>query len=385
MVDREDALELHRKNPGKIEVDSTVEINDREDLNLVYTPGVAEPCKEIDQDEKDVYEYTSKGNMVGIVSDGSAVLGLGDIGPEASMPVMEGKADLMKEFGDIDGFPICLETEEPEEIIETVRRIAPTLGAVNLEDISAPECFEVEDRLKQELDIPVFHDDQHGTAIVVKAALENAFSLVGKQLEDSKITIIGAGASGFATAEFLDRSGTGEIVVVDSDGIVTIDSDSPYKRRLARELDLGEEGGSLEDALEEADAMIGLSTGGIVSQKMVRSMSEDPVIFALANPEPEITPSQADVAGAAITATGRSDFDNQVNNSLAFPGVLRGALDVRASEINHEMKEAASEAIADFIEPEKDTIVPETLDREMAEQVAEKVREAAHSTGVSEE
>ncbi len=382
MVDREEALELHSKNPGKISVEPSVEIDDAEDLGLVYTPGVAEPCHEIDRDRENAYQYTSKGNLVAVVSDGSAVLGLGDIGPEASMPVMEGKANLMKKFGDVDGFPVVLDVQDTDKIIESVERMAPTFGGINLEDISAPKCFEIEEDLKEKLDIPVFHDDQHGTAIVVKAALENALELAEKSLEDSRIVIIGAGASGIAVANFLVNAGAEKVVPVDSSGVLDPESGNGYKAELAEKTLAREESGSLEDAMEGADAVIGLSTAGVISEEMIESMAEDPVVFALANPEPEIMPEDARDAGAFITATGRSDFDNQVNNSLAFPGVFRGALDARATDINEEMKLAASEAIKNFVESERDKIVPETLDRELAMDVAEKVEEAARETGV---
>jgi malate dehydrogenase (oxaloacetate-decarboxylating) len=383
MVDRDEALELHSKNPGKISVEASVEIEDRDDLNLVYTPGVAEPCKEIDEDEEKAYNYTTKGNMVAVVSDGSAVLGLGDIGPEASMPVMEGKANLMKKFGEIDGVPICLDSETAGDIVEQVEALEPTFGAINLEDIKAPRCFRVEETLKKSLDIPVFHDDQHGTAIVVGAALRNALELAEKDLEDSRIAISGAGASGIAVANFLLDMGAEKIVPVDSSGILRTDDSNNYKADLAERTLASEEEGNLSDAMEDADVFIGLSAPGIVSKDMVESMADDAIVFALANPEPEIKPDDAKEAGAFITATGRSDFENQVNNSLAFPGVFRGALNVRASEINEEMKEAASDAIREFIEPEKDKIVPETLDRELAMEIAEQVKEAARITGVN--
>ncbi|MFB6203149.1 MAG: NADP-dependent malic enzyme [Candidatus Nanohaloarchaea archaeon] len=383
MVDREKALETHSENPGKITVEPSMELESREDLDYVYTPGVAEPCREIDSDREKVYDYTSKGNLVAVVSDGSAVLGLGDIGPEASMPVMEGKANLMKKFGDVDGFPLVLDSDE-EGIVETVERMAPGFGAVNLEDIRAPRCFRVEQELKQKLDIPVFHDDQHGTAIVVLAALRNALELVDKDLEDSRIVVLGMGAAGYAVTKFLGSAGAEKILPLDSSGILDEDREEDYKREIARETAASEVSGGLEEAMEGADVLIGLSTGGIVSGEMVRSMEDDAVVFALANPEPEILPREAREAGAAITATGRSDFDNQVNNSLAFPGVFRGALDARAREINEEMKIAASEAISDFIEPERDSIVPETVDRELAMEIADRVREAARESGAAE-
>ena len=383
MVDREQALELHRKNPGKISVEPSVKVEDKEDLNLVYTPGVAEPCKEISEDKEEAYNYTTKGNMVAVVSDGSAVLGLGDIGPEASMPVMEGKSNLMKKFGGVDGVPICLDSETAGDIVEQVKALEPTFGAINLEDIKAPRCFRVERTLRKSLDIPVFHDDQHGTAIVVGAALRNALELAEKDLEDARITISGAGASGIAVAKFLMDAGAENIVPVDSSGILRTDDDNRFKAQLAEKTLASEEQGSLEDAMEDSDVFIGLSAPGIVSTEMVESMAENSIVLALANPDPEILPEDAREGGAFITATGRSDFDNQVNNSLAFPGVFRGALDVRASEINEEMKIAASEAIRNFIEPKKDEIVPDTLDKELAMTIAEKVSEAAVETGVS--
>lgn len=383
MVDREEALKLHRENPGKISVEPSVKVETVEDLNLVYTPGVAEPCREIAEDTEKAYEYTSKGNLVAVVSDGSAVLGLGDIGAEASMPVMEGKSNLMKKFGEVDGVPVCINADSAQDIIEHVEREAPTYGAINLEDIKAPRCFKAEEALKDKLDIPVFHDDQHGTAIVVLAALKNALEIAEKDLSEVRIAISGAGASGIAVANFLIEAGAQEIVPVDSSGILRTDDENEYKADLAKRTQASEEQGDLSDAMKDADVFIGLSAPGIVSKEMVGSMADDSIVFALANPEPEILPEDAREAGAFITATGRSDFQNQVNNSLAFPGVFRGALDVKASSINEEMKEAASEAIQEFIEPEKDKIVPETLDKELAMDIAEKVSEAARETGVA--
>ncbi len=384
MVQKEEALKLHSQNPGKISVEASVKIEDDEDLSMVYTPGVAEPCKLIAKDNKKVYDYTSKGNLVAVVSDGTAVLGLGDIGPEASMPVMEGKANLLKKFGSINGFPLVLDGNEPQDIIKTVESVAPTFGAINLEDISAPECFRIEEALKERLDIPVFHDDQHGTAIVVLAALKNALKLLDKNLEDSRIVIVGAGAAGIAVSNFLIEAGAKNIVPVDSKGIIKTADDNIYKAQLAEKTLASEEKGSLSEAMEDADVVIGLSVGGLISKSMVSSMAENPIVFALANPEPEILPKDALDAGAAITATGRSDFDNQVNNSLAFPGVFRGALDANASEINEAMKIAASEAIAEFKSPEKDSIVPQTLDEELAIAIAESVVDAAKKTGAAE-
>lgn len=383
MVNKDKALKTHSKNPGKISIETSVDIDSREDLDMIYTPGVAEPCKEIDKDKENVYKYTAKGNLVAVVSDGSAVLGLGDIGPEASMPVMEGKANLMKKFGEVDGFPVCIEAENAREIIQQTKALEPTFGAINLEDIKAPRCFKVEEELEDIMDIPVFHDDQHGTAIVVGAALKNALKLAEKDIEDARIVISGAGASGIAVADFLLDMGAENVVPLDSSGTLRTDDENHYKADLARRTLASEESGGLENAMEDADVFIGLSVGGLVSKEMVESMAEDPIVFALANPDPEILPDDAKEAGAFITATGRSDFDNQVNNSLAFPGIFRGALDVRSSTINDEMKVAASEAIAGFIEPEKDRIVPKTLDKELAMTIAERVKEAAKETGVA--
>ncbi len=382
MTLEEDALELHSKNPGKISVEASVDIETKEDLNLVYTPGVAEPCRKIAENKEEAYNYTSKKNLVAVVSDGSAVLGLGDIGPEASMPVMEGKANLLKKFGEVDGFPLVVDTESSKEIIETVERVAPTLGAVNLEDISAPECFEIENRLQEKLDIPVFHDDQHGTAIVVLAALRNSLKLVDKEMEDLKIVVSGVGAAGIAVSKILDSAGTENILPVDSLGIISQDRGNKHKQRLASELGVTEEG-DLEDAMKNADVLIGLSIGGIVSKEMVESMNENAVVFALANPDPEIMPDEAKEAGAEIVATGRSDFPNQVNNSIAFPGIFRGAIDAEATEINEEMKRAASKAISESLEPEKERILPDTLDKELAMKIASKVKKAAEETNVT--
>lgn len=381
MVDREEALELHRKNPGKISVEASVDINSREDLDLVYTPGVAEPCKEIAAEKEKSYRYTSRGNMVAVVSDGSAVLGLGDIGPEASMPVMEGKANLLKKFGDVNTFPLVLDADTEEDFMAHVEALAPSFGGINLEDIKAPECFRIEQELDEKLDIPVFHDDQHGTAIVVAAALRNSLEGVGKSLEDARIVVTGVGAAGYATIEFLRAEGAENIVPVDSSGILE-SGGNEFKQELYDDTLASEESGGLEDAMEDADVMIGLSIGGIVSKEMIESMAPDPIVFALANPDPEILPSEARDAGAAITATGRSDFENQVNNSLAFPGIFRGALDCRASEVNEDMKIAASRAISEYAED--DQIVPETVDKDLAMEIAEKVEKAARETGVAQ-
>ena len=383
MDNKDKALELHSTIPGKISVETSVNIEDKEDLGLVYTPGVAEPCKKISNSKENVYKYTSKGNLVAVVSDGSAVLGLGDIGPEAAMPVMEGKANLMKKFGDVDGFPICLDEKEPQSIIEAVKNIAPTFGAINLEDISSPKCFEIERKLKEDLGIPVFHDDQHGTAIVVYAALKNALKLRGTELKNARITIIGSGAAGNAVANFLVEEGAEKVIPVDSSGILRIDDEDVYKSKLAEKTMASEVEGGLDEALKNSDVVIGLSKGGLLSKEMIKTMNEDPIVFALANPDPEIKPQEAKEAGAFITATGRSDFANQVNNSLAFTGVFKGALEANATDINEEMKEAASKAIAEFQEAKKDKIVPETLDKELANKIAKEVRKAAEETGVT--
>lgn len=383
MTNEEDALELHSKNPGKITVEPSVEINGKKDLGLVYTPGVAAPCKKISENKENVYKYTSKANQVAVVSDGSAVLGLGDIGGKASMPVMEGKANLMKKFGDVNGFPICLDNKSSTSLIKTVENIAPTFGAINLEDISSPKCFEVERELKEKLNIPVFHDDQHGTAIVVHAALINALKLRETELEEARITILGSGAAGNAVANFLVEAGAKKVIPVDSSGILSIDDENKYKRQLAEKTMASEIQGGLKDALKDSDVVIGLSTGGLLNKEMIEIMADDPIVFALANPDPEILPEDAKEAGAYITATGRSDFNNQVNNSLAFPGIFRGAIDAKATEINEEMKRAASRAIANYQEPEKEKIVPETLDKDLAMDIAKQVEKTARKTEVT--
>lgn len=380
MTREQEALGLHSKNPGKITVDPSVKIEGKQDLGLVYTPGVAEPCKKISENKETAYNYTSKGNLVAVVSDGSAVLGLGDIGPEASMPVMEGKANLMKKFGEVDGFPIVVDAQNSVDIIEHVEGISPTFGAINLEDIKAPRCFKTEEKLKEKLDIPVFHDDQHGTAVVVHAALKNALKMKGMEISDAKVTVIGAGASGIAVSNILLESNIKELLVVDREGILSTERGNKYKKDLAKRSQCKNKQGNLEDALEDSDVVIGLSTGGLLNKEHIEMMAEEPIVFALANPEPEILPKEAKEAGAYITATGRSDFNNQVNNSLAFPGIFRGAIDAKAKEINEEMKKAAAKAISGFIEPEKEKIVPETLDKELAMEIAEKVREAAIET-----
>ncbi len=384
----EESLKLHEKYTGKIEVKSKVKIATREDLSLAYTPGVAEPCRKIYENAENVYRYTSKGNLVAIVTDGTAVLGLGDIGPKAGLPVMEGKAILFKEFAGIDAFPICLDTKNVDEIVKTVKLIAPGFGGINLEDIGAPRCFEVEERLKKELDIPVFHDDQHGTAIVVLAALINGLKVVHKQIEDIKVVINGAGAAGTAIAKLLLSSGVKKLIACDKVGILYrgIDNVDGAKQELAKVTNPDKLKGTLADALVGADVFIGVSAPGIVNQDMVRSMNKDSILFAMANPTPEIMPDEAKVAGARVIGTGRSDFPNQVNNVLAFPGIFRGALDVRAKEINEAMKIAAAYAIASIIKDHdlnENNIIPQVLDRTVAANVAEAVKKASRLSGVA--
>jgi len=381
-------LELHRINQGKVAMKSKVEVRTQEDLSMVYTPGVAEPCREIAKNPELVWEYTARGKMIAVVTDGSAVLGLGNIGPEAALPVMEGKCVLFKVYGGVDAFPLCLATQEVDRIVEVVQLISPTIGGVNLEDISAPRCFEIEKRLKEETDIPIFHDDQHGTAIVVAAGLINALKLVGKEIKNIKITINGAGAAGTAVAKFLYELGVGEIIVCDRIGALyrgRTEGMDRYKEELA--LLTNREGvKTLHDALKGADVFIGLSVGGILTAEMVKTMAKDAIVFALANPEPEIYPDEAKQGGAYVVATGRSDFPNQINNVLAFPGVLRGALEVRARDINMPMKVAAAQAIAGLIgedELDGDYIIPSALDRRVAPSVAAAVAGAAVASGVA--
>lgn len=386
---RREALELHEKNQGKLSSTAKVPLRDAHDLSLAYSPGVAEPCKEIFANPAKVYEYTMKGNLVAVVSDGTAVLGLGNIGPEAAMPVMEGKAVLFKVFGGVDAFPICLNTTDVEKIIETVKMLEPTFGGVNLEDIAAPACFEIEERLKKETNIPVFHDDQHGTAIVTAAGLINALRVVDKKLEDIRVVANGAGAAGIAIIKLLINMGVREVIMCDTKGIVyerrTVGM-NPIKEEMARITNRNKVQGTLEDALKGADVFIGVSAAGAVTQEMVRSMNRDAIIFAMANPDPEIMPAEAKEAGAAVVGTGRSDFPNQVNNVLAFPGIFRGALDTHATTINEAMKLAAVYAIADLISPEElcaDKVIPAPFDPRVAPHVAAAVAKAAMESGVA--
>ena len=374
------ALKMHEENKGKIGVVSKVQVKTRDDLSTAYTPGVAEPCRKIRDDKKEVYRYTAKGNLVAVVSDGTAVLGLGDIGPEAAMPVMEGKSILFKEFAGIDAFPICLDTKDTEEIIETVKQIAPVFGGINLEDISAPRCFEIESRLKKELDIPVFHDDQHGTAIVVSAGLLNAVKFVGKKMEDVKIVINGAGSAGISICKLLLEIGVGDVVLVDRQGALAVGEEwmNPAQKEMAEKTNKEQIHGPLNEVMKGKDIFVGVSAPGIVTVEMVSTMAEDAIVFAMANPTPEIMPDEAKKGGARVVATGRSDFPNQINNVLVFPGVFRGALDAQATDITEEMKIAAVYAIADIIKEDElneEYIIPGAFDERVCKAVAKAVAE----------
>lgn len=377
----EKALELHRNNKGKLEVVSKVPIQSRDDLSTAYTPGVAQPCLEIAKDNDKVYEYTTKGNMVAVVTDGTAVLGLGDIGPKAALPVMEGKAILFKQFAGVDAVPICLDTKDTEEIIRTVRYLAPAYGGINLEDISAPRCFEIEQRLEKELDIPVFHDDQHGTAIVCTAALTNGLKVVGKKMDQIKVIINGAGSAGCAIAKMLLHAGVHNLIMVDLDGVVYQGrkENTPTLEDMAKITNPNHCRGILQDVIQNADVFIGVSAPNVLSIPMAQSMNEHPIVFAMANPNPEITYEDAQKANIAILGTGRSDYPNQINNVLAFPGLFRGALDARARDITYDMKLAAAAAIANLIE-EKDLtaeyIIPSVFDKRVAPAVAKAVMDA---------
>lgn len=379
MTTNEKALLMHEKWNGKLETVSKTPVKTREDLAIAYTPGVAEPCKVIAQDKEAAYKYTMKANTVAVVSDGSAVLGLGNIGPYAAMPVMEGKAVLFKEFGNVNAVPICLDTQDTEEIIKAVTYLAPGFGGINLEDISAPRCFEIEERLKEILDIPVFHDDQHGTAIVVLAGVINALKVVGKKKEDCRVVVNGAGSAGVAITKLLLTYGFPNIIMCDKVGIVSKDTEGLnwMQKKMTEVTNLNNETGSLADALKGADIFIGVSAPNIVTPKMVASMNRDSILFAMANPIPEIMPDVAKAAGARVVGTGRSDFPNQVNNVVAFPGIFKGALEGRATQITEEMKLAAAEAIADLVPADKlsdDNIMPEAFDPQVAEVVANAVK-----------
>lgn len=387
---RDAALKMHRENQGKLGIYSKVSVQNANDLSLAYSPGVAEPCLDIHADETKVYDYTSRGNLVAVVSNGTAVLGLGKIGPKAAMPVMEGKAVLFKSFADVDAFPICLATTDTDKIVETVKLLEPTFGGVNLEDIAAPQCFEIEDRLRKACDIPVFHDDQHGTAIVTAAGLINALKLADKKIEEIQVVVNGAGAAGVAIVKLLLHMGVKDVILCDTKGIIYEGRPlgmNPFKEEMAKITNWEKKQGTLADALEGADVFIGVSAAGAVTKEMVRSMQRNPIIFAMANPVPEIMPDEAKEAGALVVGTGRSDFPNQVNNVLAFPGIFRGALDVRAKEINEEMKLAAIYAIADLIsdiELHADYVIPDPFDPRVAAHVAAAVASAAMETGVAQ-
>lgn len=382
------ALEMHEQNKGKITVQSKVKVENKDDLSVAYTPGVAAPCVEISKDEDLVYKYTSKGNMVAVVSDGTAVLGLGDIGASASIPVMEGKAILFKDFADVDAFPICLKTKEVDEIVNTVKLLEPVFGGINLEDISAPRCFEIENKLKEELNIPVFHDDQHGTAIVVAAAIINSLKLIDKKIEELEVVLNGPGAAGIAITKILLSMGVKNVVLCGLNGALEegMEDLNWAQKEMLEVTNIHNEKGLLADVIKNKDVFIGVSGPNCVTKEMVASMADKAIILAMANPTPEIMPDLAKEAGAYIVGTGRSDFPNQVNNVLAFPGIFRGALDVRAKEINEEMKIAAAHAIANSIKEEDlntENILPKAFDRSVATNVAEAVKEAARRTNVA--
>ena len=388
MTTDEKALKLHADLVGKISTEAKCKIKTREDLSIAYTPGVAKPCVEIANNPEDVYKYTMKANTVAVVSDGSAVLGLGNIGPYAAMPVMEGKAVLFKEFGDVNAVPICLDTQDTQEIIDTVVRIAPGFGGINLEDISAPRCFEIESKLKELLDIPVFHDDQHGTAVITLAGVINALKLVGKKLDEVKIVTSGAGAAGIAIIKLLMSMGLKNVIMTDRKGAIYEGREglNPIKEEMAKITNFNKEKGTLAEVIKGADIFIGVSAPGTLTQDMVRSMAKDPIIFACANPVPEIFPDEAKAAGAAVVSTGRSDYPNQVNNVLCFPGLFRGVLDARASDVNDEMKVAAAYAIAGLVSDEELTaeyILPAAFDPRVKDAVAKAVAEAARKSGVA--
>ena len=384
----EKSLDLHAEHHGKVGVVSKVRVENRDDLSQAYSPGVAEPCRQIAANPSEVYKYTAKGNLVAVVSDGTAVLGLGDIGPLAAMPVMEGKAILFKEFAGVDAFPICLDTKDTEEIIETVKRIAPCFGGINLEDISAPRCFEIERRLKEELDIPVFHDDQHGTAIVVCAGLINALKLVGKKWEDARIVINGAGSAGISICKLILQFGAGDVVLVDRQGALCPGEEwmNPAQKAMAEITNKNKQRGPLAEIIKDKDIFIGVSAPNLVTAEMVGTMANDAIVFAMANPVPEVMPDVAKAGGARVVATGRSDFPNQVNNVLVFPGIFRGALDVKARDITEEMKLAASRAIASLVTDEElteDYIIPSAFDKRVCDVVAKEVGRVAREQGVA--
>ena len=385
---KEKALKLHKDNQGKLEVISKVPVNTKEDLSLAYTPGVAEPCLKIKENYDDIYEYTSKGNIVAVVTNGTAVLGLGDIGAGAGLPVMEGKAVLFKTFAGVDAFPICLNSKNVDEIINTVKLMEPSFGGINLEDIKAPECFEIERRLKEEMNIPVFHDDQHGTAIVVLAAIINSLKVTKRNIADAKFVINGAGSAGISIAKLLMRAGAKHVIMVDRIGIIEESQEwmNDAQKEIAKVTNREHLTGTLAEAVKGADAFIGVSAPGVLTKEMVSTMAKDSIVFAMANPVPEIFPDEAKAGGALVAGTGRSDYPNQVNNLLAFPGIFRGALDVRATDINEEMKIAAAYGIAELI-PESeltpDYVIPAATDRRISPVVASFVAKAAIDTGIA--
>jgi len=385
---RKESLRLHGEWKGKIEVVSKVPVTNKDELSLAYTPGVAEPCLAIQKDVNLSYELTRRSNLVAVITDGTAVLGLGDIGPEAGMPVMEGKCVLFKTFGDVDAFPLCIRSKNVDEIVQTVKLLAGSFGGVNLEDIGAPRCFEIEKRLKAECDIPIFHDDQHGTAVVTLAAMLNALRLTKKNINDIEVVVNGSGAAGIAITKLLMAMGLKKVILCDTKGAIYEGRDNmnPAKDEMARISNLEKKKGSLKDVIVGADVFIGVSAAGMVTKEMVKTMAKDPIIFAMANPTPEIMPDEAMEAGAKVVGTGRSDFPNQINNVLAFPGIFRGALDVRASDINDEMKIAAARAIADLIPEQElrpDYVIPAPFDTRVGPSVAKAVAEAAVKTGVN--
>ncbi|PTG29589.1 NAD-dependent malic enzyme [Staphylococcus capitis] len=386
---RDDALEMHKENQGKLEITPNIKVTNKEELSLAYSPGVAEPCKEIHEDSRKVYDYTIKANTVAVVTDGTAVLGLGNIGAEASIPVMEGKAVLFKSFAGINGAPIALDTTDTDEIVNTVKLLQPNYGGINLEDISAPRCFEIEETLKKETNIPVFHDDQHGTAIVTMAGLINALRIVDKDLSDIKVVLNGAGAAGIAIVKLLYSYGVRDMIMCDSKGAIYEGRQhgmNDTKAYVANWTNKDKIDGSLEEVIKDADVFIGVSVADLLTKDMVKSMAVDPIIFAMANPNPEIKPDDAKEAGAKVIGTGRSDFPNQINNVLAFPGIFRGALDVEATHINEDMKKAAVEAIADLIEEDElnpDYCIPGPFDKRVAPSVARSVAKAAMESGVA--
>ncbi len=384
----EESLELHKKLRGKLSINSKMAIKTREELSLLYTPGVAEASRKISSNERLADELTLRSNLVAVISDGSAVLGLGNIGPKGAMPVMEGKAVLFKEFGGVDAMPLCIDTQNVDEIVHFTKMVSPTFGGINFEDISAPRCFEIEEKLSGNIDIPIFHDDQHGTAIVVGAGLMNALKVVGKSIDGVRVVINGIGSAGYSIARFLLNYGVKDLILCDVGGILNLDNPKTllhkYHRQLAEKTNRGKLNGRLSDALKGADVFIGVSAGNILTEEDIRNMNKDAIIFAMANPTPEIHPELAKKGGAKIVATGRSDFPNQVNNVLAFPGIFRGALDVLATEINEQMKISASKSLADYIiEPKVDYIIPDALDKKAVVEVARATGLSAIETGVA--